>query len=111
MYIKRGVDKAVKNAFHTEDRDSYMGLKDTCLTCICTERVTGLKGVTVDSVEALTTALIFFQLYSCGDMQSSGAARNSTMEFLQSIMAQTTARIIEQERRSRMLVVNRAEAE
>ena len=32
---------------------------------------------------------VLFQMYSCGDMQSSGAARNSGMEFVHSVMAQT----------------------
>ena len=58
MDIKRGVDKAEKNAMNTEDRYSYTGIKDACLTSSCPvklpqERVTGLKGATVNSLEAL----------------------------------------------------------
>ena len=124
------MDKAVKNGTCTEDSHSNTEIKDKCSSSICTVTpaqgyVTGLKGVTVNSVEALMTAVLTqqivsvviradsvpFQLYSSGDMQSFGAARNSTMKFFQSVGALTAARIIGKVRPSPMLVVQRADAD
>ena len=104
----------------TEDSCLYTRIKDTHTSAIYTvqlakRRVTELLGVTVISVEALITAVTqqtnsavtkadsaFSQLYSCSDMRNSGAARNSTMEFAQSVMVLTTTRIIGNPRRSRI---------
>ena len=79
------------------------------------KRVTRLKGVTVNSVEALTTAFtqqlvsvvieadsVFLKLYSFGDVQSSGAAV---------LMARTAAQITGRKRHSRILVVYGADAD
>ena len=107
-----GMDKAEKNAMDTEDSNSHARIKDTQSTWRCTAqgRVIGLKGITVNSVQLITgwtqhtdsvvvaVDSVFIQLYSCAD--SSGATRNSTMEFTQSVMALTTTRIIENTRRS-----------
>ena len=75
-----------KNAICTVSSYSYTGTKGTCSSSSCTVglalgSVTGIKDVTVNSVEALIGALVqqpvsvaieadsvFFQLYSCGVM-------------------------------------------
>ena len=54
--------KIEKNALHTKDSYSYIGVKDTDSTSGCTVRlaqgcVDGLKGVTVKSANALMTAV------------------------------------------------------
>ena len=114
---------------HTEDSYRYTGIKDTYSTLGCTMRlaqgcITRLKGVTVNSVEALMTALtkqllsvvieansVSIQLHPGSEMRSSGAARNWTMEFSQSVLTRATARIIGQKRRSQILLVCRADAD
>jgi len=85
--MDNGFAFAEKNAMCTEESYSYTGTKGTCSASSCTVglaqgSVTGFKDVTVNSVEALMTALaqqpvsvaieadsIFFQLYSGGVMQ------------------------------------------
>ena len=81
--MDNGFAFAEKNAMCTENSYSHTGTQGMCSASSCTVwlvqgSVTGYKDVTVNSVKVLMAAL----------------ARNSTTEFLPSVMALTAARII-----------------
>ena len=106
-----GMDKAVTNAMCTEDSYSYTRIKDTYSTSICT-----LSESLITALTQLVSVVVgadsgFIPLHACGVTQSSGAARNSTMQFVQSVMALATTQINGNPRHSRVHVVDRSDAD